>query len=360
MLRQSENGVSTGNKKRRNFLWFLILFIAAAACLLACSAAYAKRTVEDKVEEVVSMVQPIDKEVIETMENENLDEETLLDLKDNWTVALFGIDSREEDNLESANSDVIMLGTLDHETGDIRLVSVYRDTCLKTGEDRYRKANSAYASGGPKEAIQMLNENLDLRIDDYVAVNWKSVADAINILGGINLEVTKSEFRYINSFITETVKSTGIPSVHLEEPGYQHLDGVQAVAYARLRLMDNDFKRTERQRKVLELTLQKARNADFATLNQLIVTILPETASSIDTDDLYILAKNILKLNLKETAGFPFTHYEKTVGGAAYVFPDNLSENVTELHKFLYGTDTYEPSEEVEKISAAITRKSGR
>ena len=292
MLRQSENSVSTGNKKRRNFLWFLILFIVAAACLLACSAAYAKRTVEDKVEEVVSMVQPIDKEVIETMENENLDEETLLDLKDNWTVALFGIDSREEDNLESANSDVIM--------------------------------------------------------------------HAINILGGINLEVTKSEVRYINSFITETVKSTGIPSVHLEEPGYQHLDGVQAVAYARLRLMDNDFKRTERQRKVLELTLQKARNADFATLNQLIVTILPETASSIDTDDLYILAKNILKLNLKETAGFPFTHYEKTVGGAAYVFPDNLSENVTELHKFLYGTDTYEPSEEVEKISAAIAKKSGR
>ena len=109
MLRQSENSVSTGNKKRRNFLWFLILFIAAAACLLACSAAYAKRTVEDKVEEVVSMVQPIDKEVIETMENENLDEETLLDLKDNWTVALFGIDSREEDNLESANSDVSCL-----------------------------------------------------------------------------------------------------------------------------------------------------------------------------------------------------------------------------------------------------------
>ena len=361
MLRQSENGVSAGNKKRRNFLWFLILFIAAAACLLACSAAYAKRTVEDKVEEVVSMVQPIDKEVIETMENENLDEETLLDLKDNWTVALFGIDSREEDNLESANSDVIMLGTLDHETGDIRLVSVYRDTCLKTGEDRYRKANSAYASGGPKEAVQMLNENLDLRIDDYVAVNWKSVADAINILGGINLEVTKSEFRYINSFITETVEATGIPSVHLSSAGWNHLDGVQAVAYGRLRLMDTDFQRTARQRKVLSLALEKAKQADALTLIAVVQSLMSEVSTSVDLGDIIPIINTLYKFNIPEDAssGFPFSRQTEDIGSQNYVIPTTLESNVVTLHNFLFGDEDYEASQSVRDISARIASDSG-
>lgn len=138
--------------------------------------------------------------------------------------------------------------------------------------------NTHPATGGPKQAVQMLNENLDVEIDDYVAVTWKSVADAINILGGVDLEVTKSEFRYINAFITETVKSTGIGSYQLKASGMQHLDGVQAVAYCRLRLMDNDFKRTERQQKVLQLVLEKAKHADFATLNNIIETVFPQTA----------------------------------------------------------------------------------
>lgn len=353
-----------GNKQKKHIIYriaaIILILIAIAACLLACGTVYAKRMVKEKAEEVVAMVQPVDKEIIETMENENLDEETLEKLKDNWTVAVFGIDSREENGIESGNSDVIMLAVLDHDTGGVKIVSVYRDTCLRTGKDSYQKANSAYASGGPKEAVRMLNENLDLRIDDYVAFNWKSVAEAINILGGIDLEITKKEFRYINAFITETVNSTQIPSVQLKEPGMQHLDGVQAVAYARLRLMDNDFKRTERQRKVVELALQKAKQADIDTLLLLVNTIFPEIASSVSTDDLDILIKNILKLNIEETSGFPFTHFEKTVGGAAYVFPDDLKENVSELHRFLYGTEDYKPSDNVATISDAVKEKAGR
>lgn len=337
-----------------------LIFAATAACLLACGAAYAKHTVEAKAEEIISMVQPVDKEVIENMKNENLDEEILEDLKDNWTIAVFGIDSREEDELSFGNSDVIMLAVLDHDTGGVKIVSVYRDTCMRTGENRYKKANSAYASGGPKEAVRMLNENLDLCIDDYVAVNWKSVANTINILGGIDLEITEPEFRYINAFITETVESTGVPSVHLEKPGMQHLDGVQAVAYARLRLMDNDFKRTERQRKVLELTLEKAKHTDPGTLMALIDTVIPEIASSISMDDIRILMKNILRIDIEGTAGFPFSHFEKTVGGAAYVFPDDLEENVSMLHEFLYGTEAYEPSGCVATISDAIRKKAGQ
>ena len=227
---------------------------------------------------------------------------------------------------------------------------------MNIGNGKYRKANAAYATGGPKQAVQMLNENLDVEIDDYVAVTWKSVADAINILGGVDLEVTKSEFRYINAFITETVKSTGIGSYQLKAPGMQHLDGVQAVAYCRLRLMDNDFKRTERQQKVLQLVLEKAKHANFATLNNVIETVFPQTASSIDTDDLLAAAKNIMKLHIAGTQGFPTQYSCKNIGGD-YVFPESLADNVSILHEFLYDSIKYQVSGRVKEISDAIYKK---
>lgn len=343
-------------QKRRIVVLVILAGILVFSAAAICSMAHLKNTVN----QTVKMVQPIHKEEIQEMTNANLTEETVVKLRDSWTVAAFGLDSRESDNMECGNSDVIMLITMDGKTGAVKLASIYRDTCLKTGKKSYKKANAAYASGGPKQAVEMLNENLDLRIDDYIAVNWKSVAEAINLLGGIDLSVTDREFVYLNSFITETVKSTGIPSVHLKHAGMNHLDGVQAVAYCRLRLMDNDFKRTERQQKVLGLVLKQASKADFATLNQLIVTILPQVASSIDPDDLYAVAKNITKLHIAGTTGFPKKHFVKTVNGASYVFPENLADSVSDLHLFLYGTEEYEPSSQVKEIGMAIQKKSRR
>ena len=134
-----------------------------------------------------------------------------------------------------------------------------------------------------------------MKIDDYATFNWKAVADVINILGGIDLEITDSEFAYINSFITETVNSTGIGSYQLKSAGMNHLDGVQAVAYARLRLMDTDYNRTARQRKVISLAVDKAKQADFGVLNNILVTVLPQLSTSIGFDDLLPLAKNLNK-----------------------------------------------------------------
>ena len=183
-----------------------------------------------------------------------------------WNIAVFGVDSRDG-NTKNALADVQMICSIDRATGEIRLVSVYRDTYLKiNSEGTYHKINEAYFKGGHKQAVSALEENLDIKIDDYATFNWKSVAEAINILGGIDLEITPAEFKYINGFITETVNSTGIGSYQLEQAGMNHLDGVQAVAYSRLRLMDTDFQRTERQRKVVELALAKAKQADLSTL----------------------------------------------------------------------------------------------
>ena len=204
----------------------------------------------------------------------------------------------------------------------------------------------------------MLNENLDLQIDDYIAVNWKAVATAINILGGVDMDITKSEFRYINAYITETVNSTGLGSVQLKEPGFQHLDGIQAVAYSRIRFTEgNDFKRTERQRDVIKAVLEKAKKADPKTLDILVQSVFPMVASSIDMSDIMEASTGILKYHFTESTGFPFEQEIATREGASYVFPVTLESNVSELHKFLFGTEDYKVSDAVSEISKKVNDK---
>ena len=277
-----------------------------------------------------------------------------------WNVAVFGVDSRDGDT-KKALADVQMICSLNRRTGEVRLVSVYRDTYLKIdSEGNDHKINEAYFKGGQKQALAALEENLDLKIDDYAAFNWKAVAEAINVLGGIDLEITEPEFKYINGFITETVESTGIGSVHLSSPGMNHLDGVLAVAYSRLRLMDTDFQRTERQRKVVNLALEKAKSAGAGTLTDLVRVILPQISTSIGINDLLPMAKDAKKYYIGETGGFPFSIMTQKVNKMDCVIPTTLESNVVLLHKFLYGEDTpYSPSTAVKKISSHISEKTG-
>ena len=277
-----------------------------------------------------------------------------------WTIAIFGVDSRDGNLEKGALSDVEMICVIDKETGEMKLISVYRDTYLQIDSDgTYHKINEAYFKGGHKQAVAALERNLDLKIDDYATFNWKAVADVINILGGIDLEITDSEFKYINSFITETVESTGIGSHHLEHAGMNHLDGVQAVSYARLRLMDTDYNRTARQRKVISLAMEKAKQADFSVLNNILVTVLPQISTSVGIDDLIPVAKNLGNYHLGTTDGFPFSRGEAKIAKRDCVIPLTLESNVAQLHQILYGVENYEPSSMVKKISAKIAADSG-
>lgn len=277
-----------------------------------------------------------------------------------WTIAVFGVDSRDGNTGKGALSDVEMLCSIHRKTGEIRLLSVFRDTYLRIDQkEDFDKINEAYFLGGPEQAIKALEDNLDLQIDDYATFNWKAVVDAINVLGGVDIDITDKEFAYINSFITETVNSTGIGSYQLEHSGMNHLDGVQAVAYARLRLMDTDFNRTERQRKVLGQAMEKAKNSDLKTLTTLIGTVYPQTKTSIGVDNLAGMAKNAKKYYISQTSGFPFSHQEIKIGKKACVVPTTLESNVIQLHSFLYNTENYVPSENLKSISTHIIEVSG-
>ncbi len=277
-----------------------------------------------------------------------------------YTVAVFGVDSRDGNLEKGALADVNMIVSLDRSNGNIRLISVYRDTYVQIDENgKFHKFNEAYFKGGPKQALWTMKHNLGIEPDDYVTFNWKAVIDAINIMGGVDIEITEPEFVYINSFITETVESTGIGSVHLKHAGMNHLDGVQAVAYARLRLMDTDYNRTERQRKVVSLLVDKIKAADLKKRYEVVTSVLPETKTSITVDDLLPFAKNARRFHIGATGGFPFERDTATVDKKNCVIAVTLESNVKALHAFLFDDMDYRPSSSVREISKKIVKKTG-
>lgn len=277
-----------------------------------------------------------------------------------WTVAVFGVDSRDGNLEAGALSDVIMLASINRRDGSVKLTSVYRDTYSRVdSEGKYHKLNEAYFLGGHKQAVAALESNFDLKIDDYVSFNWAAVAKGITALGGVDLEISDSEFKYINAFITETVNSTGLGSVQLAHAGMNHLDGVQAVAYGRLRLMDTDFNRTARQRKVLGLAMEKAKQANARTLAEVARYVFPEISTSMGIDDAVSLARNVKKYEIVDSQGFPFSRTTKKIRKMDCVIPATLASNVVQLHQYLYGTEDYKVSGTVQKISEHIAEVSG-
>lgn len=301
----------------------------------------------------------------EEVKNLDLSEEQLEVMKGYWNVACFGVDSRMENGKlnvgKGTNADVNLIASVNLETGEIRLVSAFRDTYLNVNDkNSYNKLNYAYAQGGPEQAVKALNKNLGLNITQYATFNWKAVADAINILGGVDIQLSENEFSWINAFITETVNETGIGSHQLTHAGDVHLDGVQAVAYGRLRLGDTDYARTERQRIILQKAFEKAKKADWATLNCIIETIMPQLATNISPTDLIPLARNITKYHIGETAGFPSARGEMNVGKLGdCVIPQTLEFNVRELHKFLFGDEDYQVPSNVKAYSDHIASVTG-
>lgn len=338
-------------KRRRR----MIIMIVAECFTLALIFVYAN------VLKTFSMIPPSVKFEREDITNPELPEEVIEKMKGYWTIAVFGVDSRDKALTKDTNADVNIIVNINQDTGEIKLVSVFRDSYLSISENgSYNKINMAYFLGGPKQAMSALNRNLDLNITDYVTFNWKAVADAINILGGVDIELSKAEFYYINAFITETVQVTGIGSHHLEHAGMNHLDGVQAVAYARLRKMDTDYARTERQRKVIAQAFEKAKKADFETLRVIIGTVFPQISTSIGVDDIMMNVKNITKYHIGETTGFPQARGDTNMGKkGACVIPQTLESNVIQLHNFLFGDEAYTPSALVKKYSAQISADSG-
>lgn len=311
----------------------------------------------------------------ETINEEELDvNESVTEnqvMKGYTTIALVGIDSRDDKLKSDWNSDTMIIASINNDTKKVKLVSVYRDTYLCLGEDEdennsYGLANSAYCTGGAKKMINMLNKNLDMNISDFVTVNFQAVAETVELLGGIDVEMKKEEVVHLNNYCVETSEVTGMDYTPLEEvEGVQHLNGVQAVAYARIRKTSgNDFRRAARQREVIYKIVEKAKNSSIATLNTVLDKIFPMIYTSLTEKEILSMGMNMLSYDIEDQTGFPFDHlYGDTVkeamDGVDCVLPITLESNVIKLHEFLYPEDSYVPSNEVKTYSQEISDKSG-
>jgi len=298
--------------------------------------------------------------------NEDIEETTEVSFTGYTTIALFGLDNRELGNYEAGNSDVIMIICINNDTKKMNLVSIYRDTYLNVSEDGmdFEKANSAYARGGCERAISMLNKNLDLNIDpeNYITFDFASVADAINILGGVTINIqTEEELEYLNFYIDHTNGILGTDSGHISGTGKQLLDGTQAVAYSRIRYTaGNDYRRAQRQRVVLSKMIKKAKKASLSQMSEILDEIFPQIQTGMDQDELLSMANVMLKYKLKNMRGFPFYKTTKVIGSKGdCVLPCDLVTNVTKLHKILYQNEEYEPSETVETYNQQIINETG-
>lgn len=311
----------------------------------------------------------------ETINEEELDvNESVTEnqvMKGYTTIALVGIDSRDDKLKSDWNSDTMIIASINNDTKKVKLVSVYRDTYLCLGEDEdennsYGLANSAYCTGGAKKMINMLNKNLDMNISDFVTVNFQAVAETVELLGGIDVEMKKEEVDHLNNYCVETSEVTGMDYTPLEEiEGVHHLNGVQAVAYARIRKTSgNDFRRAARQREVIYRIVEKAKNSSIATLNTVLDKIFPMIYTSLTEKEILSMGMNMLSYDIEDQTGFPFDHlYGDTVkeamDGVDCVLPITLESNVIKLHEFLYPEDSYVPSNEVKTYSQEIIDKSG-
>ena len=273
-------------------------------------------------------------------------------------IVLFGVDSRTGQLAKGTLSDCIIIASINEETGDIKLVSVYRDTYLNLGNDKYGKCNSAYSYGGAEQAIKMLNTNLDLDIKEFVTVGFDGLAATIDALGGVWLDVDEEELLHINNYQKTMAEDMKVAWTPVENTGYQLLNGLQATAYCRIRYRTgNDFARAASQREVILAIVEEVRKADLQTLIKIANDVSPYVYTSFSLDEIIALLGDISKYQIVDQAGFPKADMRGAdILGAkgSCVFGIDLVDNVKWLHEYLFDDADYQPSPEVVDYSNVI------
>lgn len=296
--------------------------------------------------------------------NINIDAKTQ-ELLDGYTnIALFGIDNRSTGKYESGNSDCIMIASINNDTKEVRLISVYRDSFLAVDDDDdLRKLNAAYAKGGPTGAVAALNKNLDLDIKEYVAVDFNAVMEVVDALGGIELDISSKEAETMKIYINEMNEVMGTNGTAVSGPGLQTVNGIQALAYCRDRYSGgDDYGRTERQRTVISKIVEKAKAASLPTLNKVIDKLFPDISTSLSSSEILGLAAGIKDYELADTQGWPFQLTTERMGGKLgdVVVPTDLETNVNLLHQYLFDVEDYETTQTVKNISKSVINETGK
>ena len=349
-LERAEYKIKKKNKGLKIFLRVLIVIIVIILGIAIAGYSF----VHSKLSKMKT--EYIDKTAI------GISEEAKDSLKGYRNIALLGIDSRADDYGTGNRSDCIIIASINEKTKEVKLLSVYRDTYVyvtENGNKKLDKITHAYSYGGAQNTLKSLNEALDLNITEYVTVNFDAVIAAVNALNGVEIDITSEELKYINDYIDATSHSSGVKSSHLSKAGRQTVDGVQAVAYSRIRYTaGGDYKRTERMRTVVTAMAKKAKTLNIGQLNKLADEILPRVSKNIENNDIIALIPSALSFDITESLGWPY-NVKGITTTAWYGVPVTLESNVIKLHKELFGQEDYKVSETVKEMNDAIIKKTG-
>ena len=347
--------MSKPRKKRRKVLFILEIIVL----LLFIGGLYVYGQISAKLDK-------IDIQETDLQEQDIVTNDQAPQMTGYTTYALFGLDHRSKnEKLNTENSDTIIIASINNDTKAVKLVSVYRDTLLNVKDDTYSKANAAYALGGPAQAVNMLNTNLDLNITDYVSIDFDALVTVVDCLGGLDIPLSYAEIVHMNNYCVETAEETGksYTPVELPEPkpedqeaivGTYHLNGVQATSYCRIRYTASlDMGRTERQRRVIQMIVDKAKKAGLSTIFDIMDQVFPMVKTSVSKTEILKLIPAMIGYCIDETTGFPQDYKFATVKGSVIV-PTTLDSNVLKLHQFLYGNTNYTPTQDVLNKNAQI------
>ena len=317
------------HKRLRIFLIIILIIVIIISGLVLAGFGF-----------VNGKINKVQKENID-VEEIGINEETSKQLEGYRNIALLGIDSRADDYGLGNRSDCMIIASINEKTNEVKLISVYRDTYVyvtENGTKKLDKITHAYSYGGAQNALKSLNEALDLNITEYVTVNFDAVIAAVNSFGGVYIEIKSS---------------------HLSTTGRQKLDGVQAVAYSRIRYTSGgDYKRTERMRTVIEAMLSKAKTLGIGQLNSFADTILPKIRTNISSSEIWGLVPSLASFKVTGSIGWPYETKGITLD-RWYGVPVTLENNVIKLHKEAFGQEDYEAPSTVKEMSNAIINKTG-
>ena len=297
---------------------------------------------------------PLDMDKIEI--TESVKEE----LKSYRNILIFGLDDRTDSYDD--RTDCIMIASLNEQTNEVKLVSVYRDTYLNIEGYGLDKVNHAHLFGGTELSISTLNLNLDLNITDFVAINFFAMQNVVDYVGGVDIDITADELKYINGYINaiNSYESTAYYASNITSTGLQTLNGIQSLAYSRIRYTEGwDWKRTERMRTVLLKVFEKTKNMGVAELNTFIDYMLPQVQTNITSTEILSVLPKINTYKVVKQLGWPYEVQAYEVYGPWYGVAVNLESNVSRLHKELFDKDDYVPSDYVKNIGKIITEKTG-
>lgn len=340
-LKKKKNTKSKKKKKKRKIK--LILFLEFVLIIVLGFIAFAFFQ--------VSKIPTYEMDDSQIQENAFSDENI-----DNYTnILLFGVDSRANELTKATRTDSIMILSLNKKTKDVTLTSLFRDTYVYIDDHGYTKLNHAYAYGGPELAISTVNKNFDLNIHDFVTVNFSALSNMVDALGGVEIEITKEELDYVNSYAKDVAKINGHKYKKIPGAGLQTLNGDQATGYCRVRYTKGgDFTRAERQRTVLQAIVKKAKSSNVLTLYSLLNEMLPQIYTSLSSAEILGYSTGVFSYDIKQAEGFPYKNVTPTINGASVVVATSLSSNVSEMHEQLFGTKGYKPSETVQRYSNEI------